>query len=351
MELDHLRTLLAAIDTGSFEAAARRLRVTPSAVSQRIKALEQQVGAVLLQRSKPVRPTETGLAITRLARQVDALEREALAALHPGDDGWVSVPLVINADSLATWVLPALAAVEGVGFDIRLEDQDHSTALLRLGTVMGAVTSDPEPVQGCTVTRLGGMRYLAMASPAFRDRWMPAGPTPDALATAPRRRIQPGRRSAAPLPPVAHPTRARAADALRSVVDRVHRGGRARARLGGTARGAGAGACRGWASGCARPGASGGRAALLAAVVTRLAGALGGRAGAGGGRPATRRSLRLSKRPFEVAPSRTSGNGYGRKPPRNSTVAEALEAALRGGPFENLRDRLRQEAAPQLDGR
>src|SRR6187402_3621396 len=118
MEHDQLRTLLAAIDTGSFEAAARSLSVTPSAVSQRIKALEQQVGVVLLQRSKPVRPTETGLAITRLARQVDLLEREALAALHPGDDAWVSVPLVINADSLATWVLPALATVEGVAFDI-----------------------------------------------------------------------------------------------------------------------------------------------------------------------------------------------------------------------------------------
>ena len=185
MELDQLRTLLAAIDTGSFEGAARSLSVTPSAVSQRIKALEQQVGVVLLQRSKPVRPTETGLAITRLARQVDLLEREALAALHPRGDAWVSVPLVINADSLATWVLPALAAVEGVAFDIRLEDQDHSTALLRMGTVMGAVTSDPEPVQGCTVTRLGGMRYLAMATPQFRDRWMPHGPTPDALAFAP----------------------------------------------------------------------------------------------------------------------------------------------------------------------
>ncbi len=185
MELDQLRTLIAAVDGGSFEAAARALSVTPSAVSQRIKALEQQVGVVLLQRSKPVQPTETGLAIARLARQVDLLEREALAALHPRGDEWVSLPLAVNADSLATWVLPALATVPGLAFDIRIEDQDHSTTLLRLGTVMGAVTSDPEPVQGCTVARLGGMRYLAMASPAFRDRWMPHGPTPEALAAAP----------------------------------------------------------------------------------------------------------------------------------------------------------------------
>jgi LysR family transcriptional regulator (chromosome initiation inhibitor) len=185
MELDHLRTLLAAVDSGSFEGASRALRITPSAVSQRIKALETQTGRVLLQRSKPVEATESGTVVLRLARQLDLLEREASALLDVGATGLVGVSLVVNADSLGTWVLAALAGVDGVAFDIRREDQDHSTSLLRAGAVMGAVTSDPEPVQGCTVTRLGAMRYSAMASPGFLAKWLPGGPTAAALAVAP----------------------------------------------------------------------------------------------------------------------------------------------------------------------
>ena len=53
-DLPQLRALAAAVDHGSLEAAARALHLTPSAVSQRIKALEQGAGAVLLRRSRPV---------------------------------------------------------------------------------------------------------------------------------------------------------------------------------------------------------------------------------------------------------------------------------------------------------
>jgi len=169
VQLDQLRTLVAVLDAGSFDSAARAQNVTPSAVSQRIKALEQQVGRVLVQRSKPVRLTEAGSIVLRLARQLELLEAEASAALD--NDGVTNLAIVANADSLDTWLLPALATVEGVTFDIRREDQEHSVELLRQGTVMGAVTSDPEPVQGCTVTRLGVMTYRPMAARGFVERW------------------------------------------------------------------------------------------------------------------------------------------------------------------------------------
>ncbi|TXN28714.1 LysR family transcriptional regulator ArgP [Lacisediminihabitans profunda] len=185
LHLDQLRTLSVVIDTGSFESAARALRVTPSAVSQRIKSLEQQVGRVLVQRSKPARLTDSGLVVLKLARQVQLLEHDTAAALNPAETAVTSVPLAINADSLATWLLPALAEVTGISFDLYLADQDHSAALLRAGTVMAAVTSEPDPVQGCTVSRLGWMRYRAVASPGYAARWMPHGPTVDALAVAP----------------------------------------------------------------------------------------------------------------------------------------------------------------------
>ena len=169
VQLDQLRTLVTVLDAGSFDAAARAMNVTPSAVSQRIKALEQQVGRVLVQRSKPVQLTEAGVIVLRLARQLELLEAEASAALS--DEGLTNLAIVANADSLDTWLLPALATVEGVTFDIRREDQEHSLELLRQGTVMGAVTSDAEPVQGCTVTRLGVMTYRPMATREFVKRW------------------------------------------------------------------------------------------------------------------------------------------------------------------------------------
>ncbi|WP_085369804.1 LysR family transcriptional regulator ArgP [Leifsonia sp. NCR5] len=190
---DQLRTLAAVIDHGTFDRAAAALHITPSAVSQRMRALESQTGRVLVRRSKPIEPTAAGRILLTLARQVALLESEAVDALGadeagtgPGGAGVAPrIPLVVNADSLATWVLPALAEVHGVAFDIVLDDQEHTLDRLRDGTAMAAISSDREPVQGCTVTRLGAMRYRAAASPAFVARWLPDGWTPSAMAAAP----------------------------------------------------------------------------------------------------------------------------------------------------------------------
>ncbi len=188
LDLAQLRALAAAVDEGSFDAAARALHVTPSAISQRIRALENSVGGVLLQRGKPITPTTAGLAYLRLARQIDALTAEAAAeaALDAAASHRPAIPLAINGDSLATWVMPALAELAGdVTFDIRREDQDHSAALLRDGTVVAAITTEVQAVQGCTVRRLGVMRYRPMATPGFVERWFAAGVDASTLATAP----------------------------------------------------------------------------------------------------------------------------------------------------------------------
>ncbi len=174
--LDLARTLAVVIDEGTFDAAARRLRITPSAVSQRVKSLEQQLGRVLVVRSKPARATEAGAAVVRLARQLALLEHDALAAfgVDAAPDRPVSVALAVNADSLGTWFLPALARVvqrHPVVFDLHRDDQDFTAGLLESGTVMGAVTSQATPVAGCLVRPLGVMRYTAVATPAFAARW------------------------------------------------------------------------------------------------------------------------------------------------------------------------------------
>ncbi|NLU84539.1 LysR family transcriptional regulator ArgP [Rhodococcus sp. HNM0569] len=188
IEFSQLRTLVAVVDEGTFDAAARALHVTPSAVSQRIRALEQQVGRVLVQRSKPVRTTESGEVVLRMARQVARVEADALGDLDPHAGDAVSVTVGVNADSLTTWVVPALAAVPrelGILFELFRADEYHSTELLRDGTAMAAVTSQPEAVQGCTVTPLGAMRYRALCTAEFARRWFPDGASAAELARAP----------------------------------------------------------------------------------------------------------------------------------------------------------------------
>lgn len=183
-QLDHLQTLAALVDEGSFDAAARRLHLTPSAVSQRVRAMEQVAGKTLVQRTTPVLTTAAGDVVLRYARQVLLLARdtETELGLDAQDRGRTSMAIAVNADSLATWFLDALAAVPrdlDVVFDIRREDQDHSAALLRSGTVMAAVTATRDAVQGCTSVALGIMRYRAVCSPALLEEAGRGASAPD----------------------------------------------------------------------------------------------------------------------------------------------------------------------------
>lgn len=189
MELDvpQLNAFAAAVAEGTFDAAARKLHVTPSAISQRVKALETSVGRVLVTRTKPILPTASGEAILRVARQIQTLSTDVVRELgrestqHPA-----VVPLAANADSLATWFVPALATIEApLTFDVRRADQDATARLLREGAVMGAVTALKKPVSGCTTERLGRMRYHIVASPTFAARWFSDGVTVQELSIAP----------------------------------------------------------------------------------------------------------------------------------------------------------------------
>ncbi|MEU0335197.1 LysR family transcriptional regulator ArgP [Streptomyces sp. NPDC006193] len=186
LPLEQVRTLLAVVDEGTFDAAAAALHVTPSAVSQRIKALEQRTGRVLLQRTRPVRPTDSGAVLVRFARQLARLERDAFGELGLAGGGEPTrVSVAVNADSLATWFLPALTRVAGLCYELHREDEDHTAALLREGLVMAAVTSSPDPVPGCTVRVLGRMRYLPVASPGFAATHLEGQPLAEALPRAP----------------------------------------------------------------------------------------------------------------------------------------------------------------------
>lgn len=83
-------------------------------------------------------------------------------------------------------MLAALAPLaDSVCFDLHREDQTRTSALLRDGTVMAAVTAEAEPVPGCSSTPLGSMRYQSIAAPGFASQWFEGGVTPSTLARAP----------------------------------------------------------------------------------------------------------------------------------------------------------------------
>jgi len=187
------RAVAMVVQTGSFEKAARALHVTPSAVSQRVKQLEDRLGAVLIARGTPCTATEKGAWLCRHMDHVGMLEKDLMAHL-PGLDepraaaGRVTLNIASNADSLATWLLKAVSAFgheTGYLFNIAVDDQDHTAEWLEKGRVLAAVTSVARPVPGCHVTALGAIRYITAASPAFVARHFSGGFGADALAAAP----------------------------------------------------------------------------------------------------------------------------------------------------------------------
>jgi LysR family transcriptional regulator (chromosome initiation inhibitor) len=168
-----VEALVAIADHGTFDAAARALQVTPSAVSQRIRALERDVGQVVVRRGTPCQPTEAGAALVRLGRQVRLLDDEARVAMKD-HVGQVEVTVAVNADSLATWFRDVLADVaqrDDLVVKLVVEDQAYSAELLRSGEALAAVTSDPHPVQGCRSQHLGFLRYRPAATPELAERW------------------------------------------------------------------------------------------------------------------------------------------------------------------------------------
>ncbi|WP_439687558.1 LysR family transcriptional regulator ArgP [Cupriavidus oxalaticus] len=191
LDYSALSALAAVVREGSFERAARALHVTPSAISQRIRLLEERLGCALVVRDQPCRPTETGRRLCQHVDRVRLLEQDlqgALPALAPDGMARVALPVAVNADSLATWAAPAIAAFAAASpvlMEVAVDDQDHTTEWLRNGAVLAAVTATARPAAGCNSQPLGAMRYLAAASPAFMRQHFAGGVGAGTLARAP----------------------------------------------------------------------------------------------------------------------------------------------------------------------
>ena len=182
-----LECLAAIIEEGGFERAAQRLNVTQSAVSQRLRALEAQVGSVLIVRSRPLRPTSAGQLLLKHTKQLRLLRADLERDLHelapsapggPREDERISI--AINADSIATWAMGALHDLvrQRLPLEIIVDDQDFTQEWLRSGQVLGCVTTLKQALRGCKMVPLGAMHYVAVASASYAQQYLPQGLTP-----------------------------------------------------------------------------------------------------------------------------------------------------------------------------
>ena len=180
-----LECLAAIVEEGGFERAAQKLHITQSAVSQRLRSLEVQVGSVLVERTRPVKPTSAGRLLLKHAKQLRLLRADLaheLQELAPQTGQSLAgeiVSIAINADSIATWAMTALDELvrSGLPLEVVVDDQDFTQELLRSGQVMGCVTTLNQALRGCTVQPLGAMRYVAVASAEFAQEKLPQGLT------------------------------------------------------------------------------------------------------------------------------------------------------------------------------
>ena len=184
---DALECLAAIVEEGGFERAAQRLSITQSAVSQRLRALEAQVGTVLIVRSRPLKATSAGQLLLKHTKQLRLLRADLerdLKELAPSSTGGAReeerISIAINADSIATWALPALneLARQGLPLEIITDDQNFTHGWLREGQVLGCVTTLKQALRGCRVVPLGAMNYVAIALPAWAQAHCPKGLTP-----------------------------------------------------------------------------------------------------------------------------------------------------------------------------
>ncbi len=184
-----LATLTAILEEGSFDKAAKKLFITQSAVSQRLRQLEDNLGQTLVVRSTPLTATSAGQRLLKHYKQVSLLENELDEDLrNQNEQGFTSLTIGLNADSIGTWFFGAVkdfVSENNILLDLKVDDQGQTHHLLRTGEVLGCISGSSSAVQGCRCIPLGQMIYRPLASPDFVQQYAPAGLTAENIADIP----------------------------------------------------------------------------------------------------------------------------------------------------------------------
>ncbi|TMM47486.1 ArgP/LysG family DNA-binding transcriptional regulator [Colwellia ponticola] len=184
-----LAALAEVIELQSFELAAQKLFISQSAVSQRIKALEEHVGQPVLIRNQPIVATIAGEQLLSHFKKVKQLEHELVPLLSPDTPiKPMKVALAVNADSIATWFIDAITPVLKnylVELNLIIEHEERTLDKLRSGQAIGAVSVIEKPLKGYRSFKLGEMQYCLVASKGFAQKYFPDGVSRRSLKMAP----------------------------------------------------------------------------------------------------------------------------------------------------------------------
>ena len=178
-----LEALAMVIKEDGFDKAAAKLFITQSAVSQRIKALEEQMGQILISRKSPIEATDKGKELIKHYHQVMKLEDDLTQNQNNS-----SISIGLNEDSLATWFLRAIKPFFETGnslIELIVDDQDQTSRLLKDGIVSGCISSSSVKIQGCSMQNLGKMEYTIVCTPVYYQKWFSSGFSIDSIKKAP----------------------------------------------------------------------------------------------------------------------------------------------------------------------
>jgi DNA-binding transcriptional LysR family regulator len=182
MNLDQLRTFVCVAELASFSRAANALGLGQSTVSFQIRALEESVGAQLLDRAgRGARPTPTGRTLLRYARRMLALEQEALGKVRAEERGESGRVVVAASTIPAEYLLPKLIGSfrplhPEVTVVVDVSDSRRATAaLLAQDAEIAIVGSPPQDSR-------------AESAPLAEDEIVLVGP-PDAPASLDRHQL------------------------------------------------------------------------------------------------------------------------------------------------------------------
>jgi DNA-binding transcriptional LysR family regulator len=153
MKLEHLRTLVAVAEQRSFAAAGTAVGLSPSAVSLHVKALEDRLGAQLLDRGqRPPVLNERGQALVEQARRMLALADE-MAGLARDDALAGAIAVAAVPTALGSVLPPALADLRRQHPQLRIQVRSGLSAELAAAVSAGQVdaalvTAPGRPVSG-----------------------------------------------------------------------------------------------------------------------------------------------------------------------------------------------------------
>jgi LysR family transcriptional regulator, chromosome initiation inhibitor len=182
-----IEALYTVLELQGFEAAAQKLHITQSAISQRIKALETYYGQPILTRTLPYRATDLGKQLMGHFKQICLLEEDLERQIQK-TTATPRLSIALNRDSLETWFLDLIENTEtfkDVLLDIIADDQELTLDHLKNGLVSACLSTSEKEILGGRVQFLGNMEYALVASPSFAKQFFSNGTPKECLRNAP----------------------------------------------------------------------------------------------------------------------------------------------------------------------